>query len=356
MKNLIIIFCLINLGLHAQSSGEFHSTSGTAIRAISQSGRGVHASSLTNYAIYGLAGTMPAVRGESLSGNAIEGHSDSGLGLFGESENSIGVYGVSNGDFGPGVAGYSYEGVGTRGHSQNNYGIQGQSFTMPGVFGYSNFSYGVEGNGTNNHGVHGSSTNSFGVYGTSEGASAIYGYSVAQVGVTGFSSNSYGIVGSSGNSHGVFGATNSGSHFDFYAASTGGNNYGAASSRRWKKNIRNIPDPLKKISFLRGVYYDWDEAHGGAHSIGFIAEEVGEILPEIVVYEENGIDAMGMDYSKMTPLLVEAANAMRREYKEKFADQESKIEIQEEEIKRLAGELNLIRDLLSQLSHEASSN
>ncbi len=44
-----------------------------------------------------------------------------------------------------------------------------------------------------------------------------------------------------------------------------------------------------------------------------IAEEVGKVLPEIVNYEENGIDAMGMDYSKMTPLLVEAVNALRAE-------------------------------------------
>ena len=41
-------------------------------------------------------------------------------------------------------------------------------------------------------------------------------------------------------------------------------------------------------------------------------------LPEIVSYEENGVDAIGMDYSKMTPLLVEAVNAMRREYQEQI--------------------------------------
>jgi uncharacterized coiled-coil DUF342 family protein len=40
---------------------------------------------------------------------------------------------------------------------------------------------------------------------------------------------------------------------------------------------------------------------------------VGAVLPEIVNYEENGIDAIGMDYSKMTPLLVEAVNTLRVE-------------------------------------------
>ena len=33
-------------------------------------------------------------------------------------------------------------------------------------------------------------------------------------------------------------------------------------------------------------------------------------LREIVQYEENGVDAQGMDYSKLTPLLVESVKAL----------------------------------------------
>ena len=40
--------------------------------------------------------------------------------------------------------------------------------------------------------------------------------------------------------------------------------------------------------------------------MGMIADEVGKVLPEVVSYEENGVDAIGMDYSKVAPLLVEA--------------------------------------------------
>lgn len=72
------------------------------------------------------------------------------------------------------------------------------------------------------------------------------------------------------------------------------------------------------MALLGGVYFNWNADHGGLHDVGFIAEEIGAVLPEIVGYEENGIDATGMDYSKMTPLLVEAANAMRKEYQGKF--------------------------------------
>lgn len=57
---------------------------------------------------------------------------------------------------------------------------------------------------------------------------------------------------------------------------------------------------------IRGVYFDWDEEHGGQHDMGFIAEEVGEQIPEIVVYEEDGEYATGMDYGAITPMLVQA--------------------------------------------------
>ncbi|MHC4694086.1 MAG: tail fiber domain-containing protein, partial [Planctomycetota bacterium] len=101
-----------------------------------------------------------------------------------------------------------------------------------------------------------------------------------------------------------------GGEHDFFAHN---GNYGAASSIRWKNDVRPIDEPLRKILCLRGVYFSWDVGHGGKHDIGMIAEEVGEVVPEIVGYEENGKDATGMDYGKLTPLLVEAVKALKME-------------------------------------------
>jgi len=115
-----------------------------------------------------------------------------------------------------------------------------------------------------------------------------------------------------GVTYGVRGASNSLSGFDFFADGIGVD-YGTGSSIRWKSNIKAIDRPLDKLAQLRGVYFDWDEKHGGQHAVGMIAEEVGRVLPEIVSYEDNGIDAIGMDYSKLTALLVEATNALRAE-------------------------------------------
>lgn len=112
-----------------------------------------------------------------------------------------------------------------------------------------------------------------------------------------------------GNWYGVFA---SGSGYDFYAGGPGVD-YGSSSSRRWKQNVHDIKEPLEKLDRLRGVYFDWDAAHGGRHDVGMIAEEVGAVLPEIVSYETNGVDAVAMDYSKVSPLLVEAVKALRAE-------------------------------------------
>lgn len=76
------------------------------------------------------------------------------------------------------------------------------------------------------------------------------------------------------------------------------------SSRRWKRNVTPITDALAKVELLRGVEYD--NSSDGSHSIGMIAEEVGQVIPEVVQYETNGVDAASLDYARLVALLVEA--------------------------------------------------
>ncbi|PJC29052.1 hypothetical protein CO053_01380, partial [Candidatus Shapirobacteria bacterium CG_4_9_14_0_2_um_filter_40_11] len=64
-----------------------------------------------------------------------------------------------------------------------------------------------------------------------------------------------------------------------------------------------MANALEKISLLNPVYFDWKAENGGIHSLGFIAEEVGKIVPEVVNWEDDGVYAKGMDYSKLTSLL-----------------------------------------------------
>jgi len=94
-------------------------------------------------------------------------------------------------------------------------------------------------------------------------------------------------------------------------ASKGGN---SGSSRRWKENIAAIEDALVKIQQLRGVTFDWKS--NGVHDIGLIAEEVGVVIPEIVDYEENGVDAISVNYARLVALLIEGMKEQQKQIDE----------------------------------------
>jgi hypothetical protein len=83
------------------------------------------------------------------------------------------------------------------------------------------------------------------------------------------------------------------------------------SSRRWKTNIQTIENALDEVRKLRGVTYDWKD--GGRKDIGLIAEEVGHVLPEIVSYEANGVDAQSVDYQRIVAVLIEAIKEQDKE-------------------------------------------
>ena len=86
--------------------------------------------------------------------------------------------------------------------------------------------------------------------------------------------------------------------------------YSRSSSIRWKKNVRPLQDALTKITQLRGVTYQWKDS--GRADLGFIAEEVAPILPELVRMETNGIDARSVDYAAIIPVLVEAVKELQQ--------------------------------------------
>ncbi|MEE9374164.1 MAG: tail fiber domain-containing protein [Saprospiraceae bacterium] len=237
----------------------------------------------------------------------LNGHSNTGIGISGKSYSGTGVYGMSNAEIG--VDGKSSDSIGVRGISTNYHGVVGHARKEQKA------------------GVYGDNENAlgWGVLGRSVAVAGVRGESGGGAGVYGLSNNGYGIQGKSTLFHGVSGATDNPTKFDFKADGAG-MDYGAGSSRRWKSNIVNIANPLEKISLLRGVRYDWDIEHGGGrHDIGFIAEEIGEVLPEIVIYEDNGIDAIAMDYTKISALIVEAFNELKKNYDLKFQEQEAEI-------------------------------
>ena len=74
-----------------------------------------------------------------------------------------------------------------------------------------------------------------------------------------------------------------------------------------KENIAPLEDALAKVEALQGVSFDWIGDDGQHRQIGFVAQAVEAVVPEVVVDIET-VEGMklGVDYPKLTALLVEA--------------------------------------------------
>jgi hypothetical protein len=82
------------------------------------------------------------------------------------------------------------------------------------------------------------------------------------------------------------------------------------SSARHKTNVKTVKNPIETVKSLRGVTYDWKGT--GQADVGFIAEEVGAIVPEVVSFGHDG-RAEGIDYGRLTSVLVEAMKQQQSE-------------------------------------------
>ena len=77
------------------------------------------------------------------------------------------------------------------------------------------------------------------------------------------------------------------------------------SMREMKTNIEPIENILPSVLQMQGVKFDWKDDGHGKDNYGFIAEDVDEILPNLVSHDSEG-KALGIQYSKMTAVLLEA--------------------------------------------------
>ena len=79
----------------------------------------------------------------------------------------------------------------------------------------------------------------------------------------------------------------------------------AYSDARKKTNVTQVEDSLDKVMQLRGVYYERIDDENKKRQIGVIAQEINEVLPEVVTYADD-IDEYGVSYGNITGLLIEA--------------------------------------------------
>jgi hypothetical protein len=107
-----------------------------------------------------------------------------------------------------------------------------------------------------------------------------------------------------------------------------------ASDARVKTAFAELKEPLEKVLSMKAYSFNWKNDPEGPRDVGFIAQEVDQIFPEVVyTHPKDGL--MGINYSRIPALLVEA-----------IKEQQKIIEAKDREIGELKARLEIIEEVL----------
>jgi len=96
-----------------------------------------------------------------------------------------------------------------------------------------------------------------------------------------------------------------------------GTTFATTSDIRLKQDIEPL-QATDKLMQMNPVSYNWKSDPDGPRSMGFIAQEIREVIPEAVSTGDD--DMMSMDYGRITPILVSALQDAHRKIDELAAE------------------------------------
>ena len=107
---------------------------------------------------------------------------------------------------------------------------------------------------------------------------------------------------------------------DVNAESYNAQTYYADSDIRLKENILSLENSLQKVNQLRGVDFTWKKDKTKKINTGLIAQELEEVLPELVttnsVENEEGYHQKSVNYVALVPHLIESIKTLTKEKEE----------------------------------------
>lgn len=112
------------------------------------------------------------------------------------------------------------------------------------------------------------------------------------------------------------------------------------SDSRLKKDVVAIEDGLDKVMSLRPVSFNWDKSANpklnldDRNHLGFLAQEVEQILPQVVSIANDSMQTKAIAYSDVVPVLTAAIQEQQTEI------EQLKSEI--EELKRMINKLTVV--------------
>jgi len=84
------------------------------------------------------------------------------------------------------------------------------------------------------------------------------------------------------------------------------------SDIRFKTNLKPLEYGLEEVMELEPVHYQWKD-DTTEHKIGFVAQDVKEIIPEVVNVGDDSLQTLGMRYADMIPVLVSAIQTQQEQ-------------------------------------------
>jgi hypothetical protein len=86
--------------------------------------------------------------------------------------------------------------------------------------------------------------------------------------------------------------------------------YNVSSDARLKENIADAEDAGAKVDAIQVRQFNW-KADGSHQDYGMIAQELMTVAPEAVSGDPESDDMMGVDYSKLVPMMLKEIQSLR---------------------------------------------
>lgn len=122
------------------------------------------------------------------------------------------------------------------------------------------------------------------------------------------------------------------------------------SDKHLKENIRTLPYGLQEVMRLRPVAYSW-KSDASSKKIGLIAQEVQQVIPEVVSDGEY----LGLNYGELVPVLINAI----QEQEKNIRQLETKVKLLEDtrrELESLKAEVTAIKKILTSSNDTPSAD
>jgi len=93
----------------------------------------------------------------------------------------------------------------------------------------------------------------------------------------------------------------------------GASTWGTPSDVRLKENIRDLGYGLNAVLAMKPLVYNYKGNSASQKAIGFIAQDMLAVVPEVVNLPKDPVEMMGIRYSELVPVLAKAIQDLKQE-------------------------------------------